>query len=267
MRLPTIALLMLAAAAGVFTTNLLRTQTLRGGGLTHPPAKEVLVMLTSHKYALWTLDCLASLEATAPGTNTACLVVGDLSNDTRERMHKACGRVIYSPEKKGWPTAHWHKLRMLTDPYFRRFERVRYLDSDHYVREAPDWSKWVATPEKPVGMMCLGCSAKNGRLREFTKELPDYKASDADKRGVCCSTRIMVFEMSHLDDVETMTKTVDDLLLLHPPKTYKYWEQGFLQLLFWDDTTYLGDLGGKIEHFYHLKCRQNKVGQCREESR
>ena len=198
-------------------------------------------------------------------------------------------------------TVHWYKLLILTHSHFRKFHMVRYIDVDHIVHSPINWDQWTTMANSssscqdedasddgwhhdddggrrtnrsiqktlPAAMMAGGCRAPGGRWREFVniarnvtlqKLLPQ---SSRDRKDQCLSTRIMAFAMDIMPSSEEMVARIDTLLSTNfPPKAFRFWELGFLQLLFWNDTQYLNADFGKIHHMYHVQCKIGSTGQC-----
>jgi len=73
--------------------------------------------------------------------------------------------------------------------------------------------------------------------------------------------------MDIMPSSEEMVARIDTLLSTNfPPKAFRFWEQGFLQLLFWNDTQYLNAGFGEIHHMYHVQCKIGSTGQCMDVS-
>ena len=234
--------------------------------------KDLFVILTNHKYAKWATSFVNVIRNVENMSKIACLTVGNIQPEDILSLQNACTMVLPSTTNENWPSPHWYKLRMFVEPVFRQFERVRYADVDHAVKHGGiDWDAWVGTPSEPVGILYGGCNVNGGRMREFKEITNDIKhqfpASEYDLKGECLTTRVMVMETKYLPPVREMKKRVTKLQQEYPPSVFKYHEQGFIQMLFWNNTHYLKKNPSGLKHLYHMKCQVDKHGQCKPEQR
>jgi len=186
----------------------------------------------------------------------------------------------------------WYKLLMLTHPYFRKFRTVRYIDVDHIILSPIDWKQWVTVNTtttttdkghaKAAALLgnCEPCGKPGGRWREFNRlrirgrqnlKLQQLiPQSDRDRNKECLSARMMAFQMDteffqRLYPPTRMLSHFENLLEQFPPKEdFRFKEQSFLQMVFWNHTFYLDGITfqTQIKHLYHMRCRQGKSQQC-----
>mmetsp|Transcript_14023 Transcript_14023/g.30461 ORF Transcript_14023/g.30461 Transcript_14023/m.30461 type:complete len:343 (-) Transcript_14023:276-1304(-) len=247
---------------------------------THESTDEALLILSDHKYVLWAVSLLKSLRAIENESHgnmtTYCILVANITETNRNELSGFCTFIVNAQDEQKYlprpllqdksTTTHWYKLLMLTHPMFRSVKLLRYMDVDHVVHSAPNWMAWAPRDNNsPVAMMAGDCLSSTGRFREFKMMNDKLKGLlpklEFDASGRCLSTRIMALRMDRLLPYPSMMEQIDKFLEEFPPKYYAYWEQGFLQLLFWNNTYYLDDFE-EIEHLYHIKCRLGPTQQC-----
>ena len=111
------------------------------------------------------------------------------------------------------------------------------------------------------------------RQREFLVEFPYDVPSEL--ATAACSTRVMAFNMQALPPCQTMEQKVEHLLSKYGIAVSKYWEQGLLQMMFWNNTAVLEIPGALpqfqkpvdeqmgLKHLYHSGCSPITAdGQC-----
>mmetsp|Transcript_10994 Transcript_10994/g.12993 ORF Transcript_10994/g.12993 Transcript_10994/m.12993 type:complete len:353 (-) Transcript_10994:41-1099(-) len=183
----------------------------------------------------------------------------------------------------------WYKLLMLTHPYFRKFRTVRYIDVDHLVHSPIDWNLWLTVNTttttttdkghaKAAALLGKGepCNLAGGRYREFKRIRKNLKLrqllplTDRDVNKECLSARMMVFQMDteffqSLYPPTRMLSHIENLLEQFPPRDeFRFKEQSFLQIVFWNQTFYLDGITfqTQMEHLYHQRCWMGRSNQC-----
>lgn len=165
---------------------------------------------------------------------------------------------------------HYGKLRLFTDPLFRRCSSITYFDVDHVVTGP------VRLPQppyaQPVIMTAKGCHSATGRHREFFPGVS--AAADAlpslefDRKARCFSTRTMSIDPAALPSVSHMKRRISRLTDLGFRKASRFWEQGFVQALFWNSSAPYSRLeehrlSRGLVHLYHNKCMPlDAAGRC-----
>lgn len=224
-------------------------------------ASHCIVILTDNKYSLWAEAFLSNLKHVGKvDTKIFCLDPG-LSVESKQALEGLCTLVMV-PKLQ---VVHYAKLQIFTSPVFRRFASVVYFDVDHMVT-AP--VRLPRTPfKKPVLLASKGCKSLTGRHREFNRGVSplvdSLPTTQFDKDGRCFSTRIMAVDVAALPSIDEMQKRIDVLTQNGVQKASKFWEQGFIQALFWDTSAPFDTEFPSLSHLYHTGCtKQDGKGRC-----
>jgi hypothetical protein len=147
-------------------------------------------------------------------------------------------------------TVHFGKLDLLTQPFFRRFARILYADSDMKVRQ-PLFPLLEAVHGSPAAFVRVR-NPDATLYREAHLPVPaDVQARFRDRRRVH-STRLMVFNTQMLGSPAEMAASLTDILTTVGSTFNKMYEQGVLQLLFYDSLADLPatEVDTRLEHYY-----------------
>ena len=147
-------------------------------------------------------------------------------------------------------TVHFGKLDILTQPYFRRFARIVYADSDMKVRQ-PLLQLLEAVDNAPAAYVRVGNAEATLYREAHTPVAKDIQTRFPDRQKVH-STRLMVFNTRLLSSPAEMAVTLTKLLTTVGSTFNKMYEQGVLQLLFYTSLADLpaADVALLLEHYY-----------------
>eukprot|EP00045_Choanoeca_perplexa_P004968 m.42112 g.42112 ORF g.42112 m.42112 type:complete len:283 (-) comp12857_c0_seq1:238-1086(-) len=225
-------------------------------------SSDLLVTMCNFKYFPGAVNLLESARSQGNWhQELAVLVTDDVPACARhifEAMHVQVINISNQWVGKRYPshagdwitTVHFGKLDILSQEYFRQFERIIYADSDMKARQ-PLEELMRAVESSPAAYVRVG-NPEATLYREANLPVPAEVRSRFPDRPKVHSTRLMVFNMHLLESSDDMTATLTGLLSTVGGSFNKMYEQGVLQLLFY---TTLADLpaaqvAGLLEHYY-----------------
>ena len=238
------------------------------------PTATALAILTDHRYAKWALRMLTALIAfnSRDGApfDTVCLHEGPLAAADFAALQHLCTATVALDPIPG-RSVRWQKPVIFYDPVFRKYDRVVYMDSDFVVSGPPRFEDLALPPGDTIAIkagVCGGTPRGPGRYREFFPRFhaalaADFPRNAADRANVCMSTSLWVVDVHGLPAPAAMRRRVDRLWRRFPLAMYVTGgEQGFIQLLFWNETAPLHVEGPAFRHLYRFQCRLDAERQC-----
>lgn len=237
-----------------------------------PPAggKTLLVTLCNAAYFPGAVNVLASARDVAGFQgDLAVLVTSDVTACMISALVRLGAQVV-DVQTTGWvgrsydthgvgkargeTTVHFAKLALVADPRFRTYDTVLYVDSDMEVRASLAPLLAALRPGTPASFVLVG--NPNERLyREATGgvSLPAALRQRFPDRRRVHSTRLIALQPAFLPPPGEVAATVQAYIQEYLAYFEGNYEQGLLQLLFYDT---VGDIEPALtkqtfEHYYH----------------
>ncbi|EDQ89078.1 uncharacterized protein MONBRDRAFT_25658 [Monosiga brevicollis MX1] len=239
----------------VLVQSLMRSNMVSAAPAEH---RAVLVTMCNFKYFPGAANVLHSARVNGWTGELMVIVDASVPRCARDILTHIGATVV--PLSKQWvgmrygsnkqTTVHFGKLDLLTDPLFRRFDDILYMDADMQAVTNPEAILALA-PTQPAAFVRVG-NPEVRFYRESAKSVPLELQQRFPDRARVYSTRLMLFHTRLLPDVATMQSTVHELLVSATDYFDAMFEQGLLQLLFYDT---VGDvpaawLNDRVLHFY-----------------
>lgn len=135
-------------------------------------------------------------------------------------------------------TTHYAKLQLFSDPQFRKYSRILYLDADIAVR-TPLAGLLAQAPARPGAALALDVYQHDRLYRELSvppAALPAaFRAAHADRPGVH-QTNVMWIYVDQLPAPDAMGQRLREYLQCCGHLINKYYEQGLLLFAFYNNT-------------------------------
>jgi hypothetical protein len=90
------------------------------------------------------------------------------------------------------------------------------------------------------------------------------KPASFEQKSLCFTTRVMYMDMVQLPDPSILQTRIDTLFAEKVDAASRFWEQGFIQAMFWNETGRLSIPDTALWHLYHANCQQDGDGRCKD---
>lgn len=205
--------------------------------------RDAIVVVSNHRQAVWSQMLLRDLHVQENGLDTVCLLQGDLRQIDRSAFEQLCGEIFPAPRMTGY-NVQWQKLRVFVENGFRdKYKRMVYVSNNAVIGNLTDFYATIQSFDETLGLNANVCGmSTQGRYREFRKKywgvlLPKFEPNKDDANNVCYDNKFFVADVGKMQALGITRSSVNQLLLAYPQEMFTRQESGFIQLLFWENTT------------------------------
>ena len=204
--------------------------------------RDAIVVLSNHRQAVWAQLQLRDLRARENNLDTVCLLQGDLRLIDKSAFEQLCTQIFPAAPLTGYGV-RWQKLRVFIESEFRKYKIMAFVANNAEIQNKTLFFDTVRSFNGTFGLNGNVCGmSTKGRYREFRRQfwgmlLPEFEPSVDDQQNVCYDNKFFIVDVSKMQSMGISRSSVNSMMMKYPQEVFTRQESGFLQLLFWNNTS------------------------------